>query len=157
MHIQTVQKRSLLKRLRRTTNSNKMPSLWRWDALLNHYSVKVHVWALLSGELKTSSWALEVIRSTAWFGLLWSLCYFLDLNSHRPGCSGLPETKALHERCWFAPRWWVYLSQSLQNFYRWLTLITYQKQRFKLISWIVIPFEIGSIGYLEAGKWFRDN
>lgn len=157
IHIQTVQNRSLIKGLRCTTNSNKMPSLWRWGPLLNHYSAKVHVWVFLSGEVKTSSWALEVIRSAACFGLLCSLCYFLDLNSHRPACSGLPKTKASHERCWFAPCWWVHLSQSLQNFYRLFTLITYQKQRFKLINWIVTPFGINNMDYLEVGKWFRDN
>lgn len=134
-----------------------MPSLWRRDTLLNHYPGKGHVSAFLSGELKTSSWALEVIISAAFFGLRSSLCYFLDLNSHRPGCSGLPETKASHGRCRFAPRWWVDWSQSLQNLYRLFTLITYEKQRFKLISWIATQLGIGNLDYLEAGKWFRDN
>lgn len=42
---------------------------------------------------------LEVIRSATHFGPLCSLCYFLDLNSQRPGGSGLSETKESCERC----------------------------------------------------------
>lgn len=150
-HIQTVQNRSLIKRLRCTTKSNKMPSLWRWDPLLKRFLCELSVWRTKN---KLVGFGSDEICSMLWSALLHLL---------------LPGSK--QPQAWFfwavwdeSVAWRMLICTMLTSIFitiaaKLLQIIYFNhlsKQRFKLISWIVTTFGIGNIDCLEAGKLFRD-